>query len=445
MPNPFFPLLLVLGLGLSAQASTLPQAPFASPQLSQLEPLYAFVQTLEKAAGYLGVSEWMETTGLHLLLLPATQSAWKQKGLAVDKPFILQTPSRLACMGVADSKALAAAVEALPGEDKTTQKASLRFKVVRTGPTRSFMLFWSSTQLCLQPHVAAAKTATSPKQLEETLATTSAALKTAAQQPRPSLRANNNTLEVEPLSPQQLKLRLSLANLPWKIKTPQEGKTALASSSTESGVLLKVHGIPPEEVLRHTALMAALSPKGDALLAQKQAWFERLAPLLSEEFLLKIDYPQGRGTERFLLMAKIKADSEAAFKEWLEQMPKEAQAPSAVLSSKRGPLSLGSQGQWAFATNNTELALAHIEEVGKAKAERAPQLAALIFPKTLSAFFQGETLVSAMLGLSRKQIRMLMFNLPLKNLAQSLSHIKMETHLRPNHSAEMWVDIVLGP
>ncbi|MCL2179399.1 MAG: hypothetical protein FWC28_00805 [Proteobacteria bacterium] len=469
MPNhPLLPSLLAFCLGLPALASAAQQPPpLSAPQLAQVEPLYAFAHALEKATGYLGVAEWMEKTGLQLLLLPATQTAWKQKGLALDKPFVLETPAALACMGVADSKALAAAVKALPGEAKTTQKATLHYRPVSTGPRHHFLLFWNASLLCIRPHQppagaaapAAAPTATpaatppsSPprggpplpaKELEETLAKAAALSKTVAQQTWPMAIAQGTRIQMEPLSSKQLKLRVHLANAPWKINTAKKEKTAMAPVSADTGVLLKLYGIPAAEILRHMDFISALSPRGDVLLAQKQAWFARLAPLLADEFLAKVDYPEGRNSERLLLLAKINPGAEAEWDTWLAQRPKD-EAAGAFLPTRRGPLVFARKGPWAFATLHEEWALSQIEQLEKSKPEAMAHVSALAFPKGLGAIFQGETFISAALGLGPRQIRMLMFNAPLKNLMSALGPIKAQAHLA-EHSTELLVELSLVP
>ncbi|MCL2626606.1 MAG: hypothetical protein FWD46_07320 [Cystobacterineae bacterium] len=449
------PCLLSCCLCLCAAAAP-PQEQLSSPKLAQVEPLYAFVHTLEKAAGYLGVAEAMEKTGLQLLLLPATQTAWKQKGLALDKAFFLHTtPAALACMGVADGKAVAAAVNALPGEAKALQKGVLHYRSVSTGPQRPFLLFWNASLLCIRPYrtpvAPPASTETPPsskppavplKELEETLAQAQALSKTIAAQTWPVLKASDMHLQMEPVSAKQLKLHLPSAHIPWKINAAKTDKTPLASVSADSGILLKLHGIPASEVLKHMDFIAALSPRGDALLAPKQAWFARLSPLLADTFLAKIDYPEGRNSERFLLVAKINPGSEAELDTWLAQMPKD-EAAGAALPTRRGPLTLARKGSWVFAATREEWALSQIEQLEKAKAEAAPHVSALAFPNTLGAVFQGETFISTALGLSPRQTRMLMFNLPLKNLVGALGPLKATAQLAGN-STELWVELSLA-
>jgi hypothetical protein len=71
-------------------------------------------------------------------------------------------------------------------------------------------------------------------------------------------------------------------------------------------------------------------------------------------------------------------------------------------------------------------------------------VSALAFPKGLGAIFQGETFISAALGLGPRQIRMLMFNAPLKNLMSALGPIKAQAHLA-EHSTELLVELSLVP
>ena len=453
---------LLFGLSAVAKPQAKPQAkPPAAPlqkqnarllvpKLAQLEPLYAFASSLEKALGSAEIHDYLGKTGLYPLLLPATQAAWTQKGIATDKPLVVQTQpnNAFACMGVADDKALAAVIDALPGEEKAAQQGTLRYRAVRTGPEHASVLFWNSSQLCVRPHQAALTAASLAKALEKTLADASALSKTAAKQTWPLLSAGADMqLFVEPLSAQQLRLRLNAANMPWKLKTTQGGKTTLASVSTDAGLLLKLQGIPASEIFRHTDFIAALTPKEDALLPQKQAWFSGLMPLLAEEFLVKLDFPEGRHAERLLLMAKLKTGSESAYDAWLSQMPKgeAAAADVASLPTQRGPLALARKGSWAFATTHPELALTQVESLEKAKPDTAAAFVGLMFPKTLEAVLQGETFASFAMGLSSKQMRLMRFNAPLRNLFNSIHLIRLEALPKANNAAELLVDISLSP
>jgi len=421
---------------------------FLVPKLVQLEPLYAFDEVLEKALGTTGLHERMQRVGLHLLLLPATQAAWAQKGLALDKPLVLQTqPHAFICMGIADGKAVAAVVEALPGEEKATQKEALRYRLVRTSPEHRFILFWNSAQLCTRPQLPALEGAALLKALEKTLTEASALSKTAAKQTWPLVSAGAALrLYMEPVSAKRLKLRLEAANAPWKFTTTPGAKTTLASVSTQTGALLKLHGIPASEVFRHVDFTLAFSPKADALLPQKRAWFSRLPPLLAEEFLLKLDFPEGRNSERLLLVAKLKAGSESAFDAWLSEMPKEeaAATDAALLATPRGPLVFARKGNWAFAASRKEQALSLVEQLEKAKPETAPPLVGLVFPKTLGALLQGETFASLAAGLSPRHLRMLKFNAPLRNLFHSIHLLQVEAHPK-NADVELRLDVVLDP
>jgi len=421
---------------------------FVAPRLAQVEPLYAFFDSLERALGSAELTQRVQRAGLHGLLLPATQATWVQRGLAPDKPLVVHMqPHALACMGVADNKVLAATVEALPGEEKTTQKGALHYRVVPAGPEHRFILFWNAQTLCTRPHRTPQAVAALPKELEKTLVDSSALFQTAAKQSAPLLSLGREfQLYMEPASARQLKLRLQAASTPWRLKATPGGKTVLHAVSAEAGALLKLHGTPASEVLRPMDFMAALSPKGDALLAQKRTWFARLESLLAEEFLAQWDFPDGRNTERLLLVAKLKADSEAAFDVWLSQMPKEEGATeAAVLPTQRGPLVFGRKGSWAFAATRPEQALAQVEQLEKAKPEAAPPLVGWAFPQTLEAVLQGESFFSLAMGLNPRQLRLLRFNAPLRNLIYSLQRLHMEAHPKGNNAAEVVVDIALVP
>jgi hypothetical protein len=458
----FLPCLLafLLSLPATAKSQTKPQtkpqaklqkqsAQLSSPKLSQLEPLHAFVDTLEKAFGSADLSERIGKTGLGPLLFPATQTAWAQKGLAPDKPLVVQMqPSAFACVGVADSKALASTIDTLPGNAKTTQKGSLSYRAIHTSPEHGFIFFWNSTQLCSRPHLPSQTVAPPLKEWEKALAEASALFTSTAKQTWPMFSLGKDMqLQLQPVSAKQLKLHLNAVDIPWKLKANKEGKTVLASVSADTGVLLKLHGTPASQAFRPKDFINALSPKGDALLPQKQTWVARLPALLADEFLVKMDYPNGRDTERLLLVAKISPGSESAFDLWLAEMPKnDADAANASsLPTRRGPLVLERKGSWAFATTDQKWALAHIEQLEKATPEAAPPLVGLAFPKTLGAVLQGETFVSSAMGLGSKQIRMLMFNAPLRNLINTLGSIKMEARPMPNNTTELLVDIALAP
>jgi len=459
MPNlRFLPCLLSLLLCLPAFAQPQTKAQpktqakpqnvqFLSPKLSLLEPLHAFLDTLEKAFGTAELSERMEKLGLHLLLLPMTQSTWTQKGLALEKPFVAQfQPGLFVCMGVADSKVLVSTVDAFPGEEKTTQKGTLNYRVFRTSPLHGFVLFWNAGLLCSRPHTPSLTATALPNELEKTLAEASALSKTTAKQNWPLLLGKDIQLQAEPVSAKRLKLRMHTTNPFWKLKATREGKTALASVSADTGLVLKSSGIPAQEFFKNTDFIARLSPGNDPLLPQKQAWFSRLSPLLADEFLAKTSFPHGRDTETLLLVAKLKAGSESAFDLWLSQMPKnDSYVGASSLPTQRGPLTLARKGSWVFASTHPELALLQIEQLEKAKPEAMPLIVGMAVPKTLEAILQGETFAGLAMGLDSKQMRVLRFNAPLRQLIHTFGFIQVEARSKPNNAAEILWDIALTP